>query len=259
MGNVAGIGAFRVPSPLPALYVEFVGERHEVPAGPAYSLGRAADLDIDDNPYLHRRFLEIRREGGMWWIENVGSHLTARIVDAADTVHVSLGPGGRLPIVVPRLHVLFTAGPTSYDLTLVTERPVSPAGRTSDIDARVEDTLGRVALNDAQRLLLLVLAEERLRLAGGRNTAVPASASAAARLGWTLPAFTRRLDHLCAKLERAGARGLRAGEGRLATLRRVRLVEHALATGLIGRADLPLLDAAVAEAAGRSPSRPEAD
>jgi hypothetical protein len=65
---------------------------------------------------------------------------------------------------------------------------------------------------------------------------------AAARLGWTLYAFTRKLDTVCGKLERDGVAGLRGGRGKLATNRRARLVEHAVATRLVTREDLVLLE-----------------
>jgi hypothetical protein len=236
MGNVEWRGA------LPSLSIEFAGERHVVPPVPGFSIGRAGDLVIDDNPHLHRRFLMIRAEGGLWWIHNVGSHLTATVCDRERTLQAALAPGGRLPVLADLLDVIFTAGRTVYDLTLVTHgwRAGEPAVPEAE---EGEATAGRVSLNLAQRLLLVVLAEDALSRVGGGPGGIPTSAAAAGRLGWTVPAFTRRLDHLCVKLERAGARGLRAGGGRVSTHRRIRLVEYAIATRLISRDDLALLDA----------------
>jgi hypothetical protein len=234
MGNVEWGGA------LPSLSIEFAGERHSVPPAPGYSIGRAGDLVIDDNPHLHRRFLMIRAEGGMWWIHNVGSHLSATVCDRERTLQAALAPGGRLPVLADHLDVIFTAGRTVYDLTLVSKG--WSAGEPAALEAEVgEATAGRVSLNLAQRLLLVVLAEDALTRAGSSPGGIPTSAAAARRLGWTVPAFTRRLDHLCLKLERAGARGLRAGGGRVSTHRRIRLVEYARATRLISREDLALL------------------
>ena len=234
MGNVEWGGA------LPSLSIEFAGERHSVPPAPGYSIGRAGDLVIDDNPHLHRRFLMIRAEGGMWWIHNVGSHLSATVCDRERTLQAALAPGGRLPVLADHLDVIFTAGRTVYDLTLVSKG--WSAGEPAALEAEVgEATAGRVSLNLAQRLLLVVLAEDALTRAGSSPGGIPTSAAAARRLGWTVPAFTRRLDHLCLKLERAGARGLRAGGGRVSTHRRIRLVEYAIATRLISREDLALL------------------
>ncbi len=36
-----------------------------------------ADVEIDENPFLHRVFLTLRRENGVWILRNVGSRLSA--------------------------------------------------------------------------------------------------------------------------------------------------------------------------------------
>ena len=45
------------------------------------TIGRVADVEIDDNPYLHRVFLQLHREHDLWWLINVGSTLTATVAD----------------------------------------------------------------------------------------------------------------------------------------------------------------------------------
>ena len=62
------------------------------------------------------------------------------------------------------------------------------------------------------------------------------------RLGWTLTAFNRKLDNVCDKLDRMGVQGLRGGPGQVATNRRARLVEYAVTSQDVTRADLALLD-----------------
>ena len=52
-----------------------------------------------------------------------------------------------------------------------------------------------------------------------------------------------KLDNVCEKLTRAGVRGLKGGVDRLATNRRARLVEYAVAVGLVTTGDLVDLDA----------------
>ena len=71
---------------------------------------------------------------------------------------------------------------------------------------------------------------------------LPSSAKAAERLGWTITRFNRKLDNVCDKLDRIGVKGLRGGPGALATNRRARLVEYAVASRLVTGDDLPLLD-----------------
>lgn len=225
----------------PPLTVEFAGERHDVPADGVFAIGRDGDLVIDENRYLHRRFLELSAEGGMWWLSNVGSRIAATVTDGTGRVHARLAPGARLPVVFDRLHVLFGAGSTSYDLTLHTAGGFAVAPEPRPVVAG-DETIGDVPLSPSQKLLLVALAENVLRQTETGRGEIPSSADAAARLGWTLTAFTRKLDTVCGKLEREGVTGLRGGRGKLATNRRLRLVEHAVATRLVSRDDLVLLE-----------------
>jgi hypothetical protein len=227
--------------PPPPLVVEFAGERHDVAPDRVFAIGRDGDLVIDENRYLHRRFLELAAENGMWWLSNVGSRIAATVTDGTGRVHARLAPGARLPVVFDRLHVLFGAGSTSYDLTLHTAGgyAVTPEPRPA---ATGDETIGDVPLSPSQRLLLVALAENVLRQTETGRGEIPSSADAASRLGWTLTAFTRKLDTVCGKLEREGVTGLRGGRGKLATNRRLRLVEHAVATRLVSRDDLALLE-----------------
>ena len=72
---------------------------------------------------------------------------------------------------------------------------------------------------------------------------IPTGAQAAARLGWNVTRFNRKLDNVCDKFDRLGVRGLRGGVRSYATNRRIRLVEYAIAARIVTRADLPLLEA----------------
>lgn len=226
---------------IPALIVEFAGETVEVAGDREFVIGRDGDLVVDENRYLHRRFLTLTAEGGMWWLTNVGSRIAATVTDGTGRVHARLAPGARLPVVFDKLHVLFGAGSTNYDLTLHTQGgfAVDPGPRAA---ATGDETIGAVPLSPSQRLLVVALAENVLRQVESGRGEIPSSADAAARLGWTLTAFTRKLDTVCGKLERHGVTGLRGGRGKLATNRRARLVEHAVATRLVTRDDLLLLE-----------------
>jgi len=227
---------------LNALRVEYIGEWYDVDATVPFHIGREADLSIDDNPYLHRHFLALYSEHDMWWIANVGTLLTATVTDASGTVQAWLAPGARLPIVFNTMHVMFSAGATTYDFTVHAD---GTAYATSAIAQREvgTTTVLPVTLTPSQRLLILSLAEgvltERLP---GRGT-VPTSAQAAARLGWSMTRFNRKLDNVCDKLDKLGVAGLRGGPGKLATGRRARLVEYAVATHLVGPEDVADLDA----------------
>src|SRR5690625_637376 len=99
--------------------VEFCGEWFDVNPDEAFLIGREGDLEIDDNPYLHRRFLTISRHDDLWWLENVGSRLSATVADADGNMQAWLAPGARLPLVFAHTSVLFTAGPTTYEIGIV--------------------------------------------------------------------------------------------------------------------------------------------
>ncbi|GMA30963.1 hypothetical protein [Litorihabitans aurantiacus] len=237
------------------MQVEFCGEWFDVDPEEAFVVGREGDLEIDDNPYLHRRFLAITRSGDLWWLENVGSLIPATVADAHGNVQAWIAPGARLPLVFARTTVLFTAGPTTYELLIVGEEPAY-----EPVAAEVEQgdtTIGPVVLTDSQRALVVALAEPVLR-GRGSTTAIPSSAQAAARLGWTITRLNRKLDNVCDKLARQGVRGLRGGPRKLAVNRRARLVEHAVASRLVTAADLPFLEeqAALARAAAEPAESP---
>lgn len=230
------------PAPLASeLSVEFCGEWFPVLEDGVFEIGREGDLDLDDNPFLHRRFLQIVHSDGLWWLCNVGSRLSATITDGSGGVQAWLSPGSRLPIVFGTTMVIFTAGPTTYELTVASARPtfesvLAPRHLTG------ATTIGATPFTPSQRLLILSLCEPVLQREGTGTSVIPSSAKAAARLGWTQTRFNRKLDNVCEKLARVGVQGVRGETGSLATHRRARLVEYAVSSRLVTRLDLPLLD-----------------
>lgn len=221
--------------------VEFAGEYHHVFPGDVFTVGREGSLAIDDNPFLHRHFLRISRSEHLWWLINVGTRLTATVTDGAGRVQAWLAPGARLPIVFHATYVIFTAGPTTYELRIYSDAPTFEETKVATNESGVT-TIGTVTLTPSQHLLLVALAEPMLRREGAGMSSIPTSAQAAARLGWTLTRFNRKLDNVCEKFDRLGVAGLRGGPRSYATNRRARLVEHALAARLVSRVDLALLD-----------------
>lgn len=228
------------------LAIEFCGEWFRPSPEGVFEIGRDGDLAIEDNPYLHRRFLRLVHEAGagggsLWWLANVGSILSATVCDTSGGVQSWLSPGNRLPIVFPSTSIVFTAGPTTYELLVrLTGAPYQ--------EIRSEDpglgatTIGAISFTTSQKQLVVALAEPLLRRDGTGLSEIPSSADAARRLGWASTRFNRKLDNVCEKLDRIGVKGLRGGVGALATNRRTRLVEYAVASRLVTAADLPLLD-----------------
>jgi hypothetical protein len=221
--------------------VDFCGEEHRLDPDTPFVIGREGDLEVDDNPYLHRRFLMLSHDNGIWWLANIGSQLSATVSDSEGGVQAWLAPGARLPVVFRCTTVRFTAGPTTYELEVVVDQPTF-MGASADVDVNGETTIGPMPLTMDQRLLVVALAEPLLR-GDARNTgSVPTSAEASQRLGWTITKFNRKLDNVCQKLARIGVQGVHGEPGSLASNRRARLVEYALAVRMVGPADLALLD-----------------
>lgn len=225
-----------------ALVVDYIGELTTVEPGTVCTIGRAAMVEIDDNPHLHRVLLELSHQDGLWWVANVGTRLPVQLTDVDGLSRSTLSPGARSALACRHTLVTFQAGPTSYELELLLPGvPATRAGARPSAAAGME-TIGPPTFTDSQRLAILALAEPTLRRGGSGVGHVPSLAEAAARLGWPQTRFNRKLDNVCAKLEAAGVEGLRGGVGRLASNRRSTLVHHAVSTLLVTEADLALLD-----------------
>ncbi|MCC2032993.1 hypothetical protein [Microbacterium allomyrinae] len=229
------------PGAVEDLTVEFAGEEYAVAPDAVFTVGREGDLTIDDNLFLHRHFLTIRNVDGLWLLSNVGSRLSATVTDSGGRVQAWLAPGARLPLVFASTSVIFSAGPTTYELTIHAAEPTFRETQPEADDDGLS-TIGDVPLTHSQRVMILALAEPLLRREGTGMSELPTSAQAAERIGWTLTRFNRKLDNVCDKLDRIGVPGMRGGVRSYATNRRVRLVEHAIAARLVTRQDLPLLD-----------------
>ena len=223
------------------LRVEYVGEWYDVVEPDGLSIGRESELVIDENPFLHRRFLQIYPENGLWWLGNTGNLLSATVTDPSGQIQAWLAPGARLPIVFERMHVLFSAGSTTYDFTIHGDKEYF-ASSSSFMDRSGATTIDPIPLTSSQRLFIVALCENVLRERAGGHGQIPSSAATAKRLGWTLTAFNRKLDNVCDKLDRSGVPGLRGGRGNLAVNRKARLIEYAVSSRLVTTEDLALLD-----------------
>ena len=242
------------------LVLDFSGEIHRVASTDTFVIGRGGDLHIDDNPSLHRRFLVFAYSEKLWWIANEGSRLSATLTDGEGLVQSRLAPGARIPLVFPRVILTFSAGPTTYEINLITSGEDHFSGIDGVRQSTGQTTIGVTPMTRSQLLLVLALSEPVLKRAGTGAAEIPSSAAAAARLGWPLTKFNRKLDNVCEKLDRVGVRGLRGGRvAGAASNRRTALVEHAVSTLMVTAEDLYMLDeeqaanrAAVDETAERS-------
>lgn len=224
------------------LKLEFAGEWFTLDAAKPFIIGREGDLTVDDNQYLHRQFLELRNQDGLWWLSNLGSRLSATVSSGGGAVQSWLSPGARLPIVFAECSIVFTAGPTTYEIGVHSDDAAFAMSTEHRRRSSGETTVMPVALTQLQKLLIVALAEPMLRRDGVGMSELPSSAAAAERLGWSMSRFNRKLDNVCDKLDRMGVQGLRGGVGKLASNRRARLVEYAVSSQLVARADLEMLD-----------------
>lgn len=225
-----------------ALVVDFGGRKERIPAGTTFVIGRGADLAMDDNQYVHRRFLELDQRDGIWWLSNVGSRLTASVASADGMAQSLLAPGESMPLVFSATTVMFTAGPTTYEVEFSAETPFYQVSTPWASTADGADIAG--LLSPVQRIVLTALSEPMLRLASQGSVRLPAMDEVAVRLGWSLEKLERRAGSLCDKFARHGIRGLgRDSAGRMPDAVRSRLVEHAVGARIVTPDDLELLEA----------------
>lgn len=229
------------------LVIEFVGEEHTLRPGDELTFGRAADLVIDENRYLHRIVGRFRWANGMWWLTNAGTSIAIDLADRQRPSYVKVAPGASVPISFENAAITFEAGGRPYELNveLLADLPEFDGSGDTDPDGgdaadEVTTTAASLPLTTEQRLLLVALAEARLRDRPGGE--MPTNREIAARLRWTITKFNRKLDGLCRKYAAAGVSGLRGSSDSLARDRRLRLMEHTLHAGIITAADLELLD-----------------
>ena len=233
------------PGPLtvttPPLTVEFEGETRAVDASVSAGLvfGRGADLDLDSNPFMHRRVGRVVQSDGVWWIENLSAWTPLTVTGGGASV---LLPGNARAALLHQSSIIrFEAGSCNYEIRVALawahELPVPAESSPDDLTATYRPV--SLPLTDEQRLLVVALAEDRLRGAPGRYR-LPANAVVATRLGWSSAKFNRKLDYLCSRLDRIGVGGMRAGEKR-ANDRRLHLVDHMIRCGYITTEDLVLL------------------
>jgi hypothetical protein len=231
------------------LVLSYCGERHEIGVDREFTFGRSGDLVIDDNPYLHRVMAVCFHRRGWWWLVNAGAHLPLQLQGLSGSSTITLSPGGSVPLVMGPTTVRFAAGGTSYELEIDVaadaelQRAVPSLPGDTTIDA------GSTPLTADQLLLLVALAEPRLRK--GPTADLPSNAELMERFGWSVTKFNRKLDSICSKFSRRGVGGLVGSSNRMAQGRRSVLVDYVIAAGMVTGEQLALLP----PKQGRAPSR----
>ena len=207
---------------------------------------------IDENRYLHRLIGRFTWANGMWWLVNTGSSIALRLADARGPSYAKVAPGATVPLAYETAVLTFEAGGRPYELhlELLVDTPwfgVDPVdgGRRSPATPSTSRRPRRRARS--RSTTSNGCCSSRCASRGStirRRTSCPTNRQIAARLGWTITKYNRKLDWLCQKYASAGVSGLRGSSDLLARDRRVRLVEHALDTGVVTAADLSRLPGA---------------
>ena len=145
------------------LLVSLAGEEHLLRPGTRFTFGREGDLVIDQNPYLHRRLGVVEHRDGCWWLANVGSAMTIDLTDTESLSFVRLAPGAESALTYRTCLVRFHAGRSNYELVLTSgaDRPAPEFKPALGPDAT--RSLADLTLNEEQLLLVVALAEPRLR------------------------------------------------------------------------------------------------
>ena len=153
------------------LRVEFCGEEYSATNEQTLTIGRSADIVIDDNKFLHRILAEFRHANGLWWIDNLGSSIGLALIDDTSTSSARIAPGTSTPIAYDSATLRFDAGGTSYELALDVIGPDVPdeaddATALPDATINPDDrtaTTSHIPLSDDQFRLLVALASPVVR------------------------------------------------------------------------------------------------
>ena len=222
------------------LTIDYAGTISELAPHETLEFGRGAQLDIDSNPYLHRRLGRFAYRHGFWTLTNIGRSLHLIILDTKTLSQVVLASGRDLALTFTPAIIRFRAGRAIYEL--VVEGPTSPYSPPDETGEAFDTvTFSHIPLTPTQRLLIISLADATLRNPAA-GVQIPNSREAAARLNWTITTFNRKLDNVCAKLTKAGVSGLHGTPDALATNRRRTLVEFAIQSGLVTPVHLQMLE-----------------
>lgn len=232
--------------------VDFIGEVTLLGPEDEFVFGRGAevDLEIDNNPALHRRLGRLFCRSGMWWLYNEGSRLSITAHDRQSSSALTLASGCEAPVSWQETVIRISTHDASYEILLDlrdaadrTDAEAKSRPPISDLEVGNKTVEGATAvgLEGDDRLLLTVLAENKLRNPHA-PLVLPANKAVAYRLDWTIRKYNRRLDRICFSFSEAGLRGVVGTVSEHAANRRHVLIEHAVRSGEVTVADLALLD-----------------
>ena len=208
-----------------------LGRSYAVQSGNRVIIGRSAEIVIgDDDPYLHRRLLQIWDNKGVWQLDNLGDRVVIQIVSAQDGAgNMILGPKESLFIPNGQWYLVFETIMRKYELTLEVAGPRLSPLRLAPSQNDNDPTRGAVKTNREQIQLLIVLTEKLRKYPGVGDEAIPTVAQCAQTLGWTEKKTNSKIENLVKQI---------SAQGRpLNRPYRVSLARYAYQTGLVNDFD----------------------
>ncbi|APT91363.1 hypothetical protein CSPHI_10570 [Corynebacterium sphenisci DSM 44792] len=163
--------------------------------GETLTIGRNGDLRVgEDNPYMHRRALQLYSAGGAWYLQNIGSHVTVMLRRPGDARGMRLAPAQIQALTEPAYSVLFGVKRENYEIEIRQE--VAGTGEPlGDVDTGTA-TLTIDELTERERALVAAFAEDYLRGRVDSLATLCTDARAAEKLGTTAKAVEHRRTEL---------------------------------------------------------------
>ena len=148
------------------LVLDFSGEIHRIAPADTFVIGRGGAWTSMTTPTFTVASWSSPSRRSSWWIANEGSRLSATLTDGEGLVQSRLAPGARIPLVFPRVILTFSAGPTTYEINLVTSGEDHFSGIDGVRQSSGQTTIGVTPMTRSQLLLVLALSEPVLKRAG---------------------------------------------------------------------------------------------
>lgn len=215
------------------------GERHEVSAGEVITFGRSSVCTISLDPHdrgISRIAGSLENDSGSWWLRNRSTSRAFVTVD--DRGIRGVVPPGRRIAVDGRLTVVVEGSVGRHALEVWTGPGEEPGRvREESLPPGEHPTAagGEVLVNSLDRLALVALFSGYLQPFPRYDPHPRSYAAAAAALGWPRSTLVKRIEHLRARLTRAGIPNL-VGDDALD-----HLAEWSLISGVLSRDDLALI------------------
>lgn len=206
------------------LTVEFAGEIHHVTR--QLTFGRAGDLCIDDNQYMHRWVGEFLHDSGYWWLANRGSRIPLTLI-SGDGKWVQLPPGATQALAEGSGVVRFRAGQANYELSYH-GAPPGPGSGAAPQDEGGDQTL-RFKIELTPREVDYMVSFCAPQFSQAANNSLPSYNQVAECWGVSVKTVDNALQNLRRKIREAGLTGAESSDG---------LAAFMLSHGLILQSDL---------------------